>query len=79
MDQVEQKSLEMQTKLPLIWLRYIDDVFFYLDSWWTDGEQELERFLRALNNFTTNRSFTQEASKNCILFLDFKVKWWMVI
>ena len=42
---------------------------------WTHGEQELERFLRDLNNFTTNRSFTQEASKNCILFLDLKVKW----
>ena len=33
MDEVEQKFLETQSKKPLIWLRYIDDIFFYLDSW----------------------------------------------
>ena len=32
MDEVEQKFLETQSKKPLIWLRYIDDIF-YLDSW----------------------------------------------
>ena len=33
MDEVEQKFLETQSKKPLIWLRYTDDIFFYLDSW----------------------------------------------
>ena len=70
MDEVEQKFLETQSKKPLIWLRYIDDIFFI----WTHGEQELERFLKDLNNFTPNLSFTHEASKNCIPFLDLKVK-----
>ena len=70
MDEVEQKFLETQSKKPLIWLRYIDDIFFI----WTHGEQELERFLKDLNNFTLDLSFTHEASKNCIPFLDLKVK-----
>ena len=29
MDQVEQKFLAMQINEPLIWLRYIDDIFLY--------------------------------------------------
>ena len=70
MDEVEQKFLETQSKKPLIWLKCIDDIFFI----WTHGEQELERFLKDLNNFTPNLSFTHEASKNCIPFLDLKVK-----
>ena len=41
---------------------------------WTHGEQELERLLKDLNKFTPNLSFTHEASKNCIPFLDLKVK-----
>ena len=41
---------------------------------WAHGEKELEGFLKDLNNFTTNLSFTHEASKNCIPFLDLKVK-----
>ena len=51
-------------------MRYIDDIFFV----WTHGEQELERFLEDLNNFTPNLSFTHKSSKNCIPFLDLKVK-----
>ena len=70
MDEVELKFLEKQSKKLLIWLRYIDDILFI----WTHGEQELERFLKDLNNFTPNLSFTREASKNCIPFLDLKVK-----
>ena len=70
MDEVEQKFLETQRKKPLIWLRYIDNIFFI----WTHVEQELERFLKDLNNFTPNLSFTHEASKNCIPFLDLKFK-----
>ena len=42
MDQVEQKFLAMQINQPLIWLRYIDDLFFI----WTHGEKELEKFVK---------------------------------
>ena len=59
-----------QSKKLLIWLRYLVDIFFT----WTHGEQELERFLKDLNNFTTDLIFTHEASKNCIPFLVLKVK-----
>ena len=59
MDEVEQKFLETQSKKPLIWLRYIDDIFFI----WTHGEQELERFLKDLNNFTPHLSFTLKLAK----------------
>ena len=64
------KSSRNAMQKPLVWLRHIDDIFFI----WTHGEQELERFLKVLNNFTPNLSFTHEASKNCIPFLDLKVK-----
>ena len=57
-------------KKSLIWLRYIDDIFFV----WTHGEQETERFLKDLNNFTHNLSFTQETTKNYIPSLDLKIK-----
>ena len=70
MDEIEQKFLESQSKESLIWLRCIDDIFLI----WTHGEQELERFLMELNNFTPNLSFTHEARKNCIPFLHLKVK-----
>ena len=70
MDEVEKFFLETQSKKPLVWLRYVDDIFFI----WTHGELELERFLKDLNNFTPNLSFPHEASKNCIPFLDLKVK-----
>ena len=42
MDQVEQKFLAMQINQPLIWLRYIDDIFFI----WIHGEKELEKFVK---------------------------------
>ena len=64
MDEVEQKFLETQSKNLLIWLRYIDDIFFI----WTHGEKELERLLKDLNNFTPNLSFTHEAAKIAFQF-----------
>ena len=70
MDEVEQNFLQTQSKKQLSWLRYIDDIFFI----WTHGEQKLEIFLKHLNSFTPYLSFTHEASKSCIPFLDLKVK-----
>ena len=70
MDEVEQKFLETQSKKAIIWLRYINDIFI----WTHEQEQELERFLRDLNNFTRNLCFTHEASKDLIPFIGVKVK-----
>ena len=56
MDQVEQKFLATQTNQPLIWLRYIDDIFFR----WTHGEKELEKVMSSFNSLTSNLNFTYE-------------------
>ena len=55
MDRVEQDFLETQKLQPLLWLRYIDDIFFI----W-------EKF----NNFTPNLRFTYGSSEKSILYLD---------
>ena len=45
-------------------------IFFFI---WTHGEQELQTFLRSLNEFHTDIKFTYESSKESIAFLDLKV------
>ena len=69
MDKIETAFLETQQLQPLVWFRYIDDIFFI----WTHGEQELQNFLRSLNEFHTDIKFTYESSKESIAFLDLKV------
>ena len=54
----------------LIWLRYIDNVFFI----WTHGEEKLKSFLEDLNKFEPYLKFTHEFSKESLPFLDLKVK-----
>ena len=68
MDQVETDFLGAQKKVPLVWFRYIDDIFFI----WTHGENELKSFMQNLNQFHPNLSFTYESSKKQIAFLDCK-------
>ena len=67
-DQVEQKFLATQINQPLIWLKYIDNIFI-----WTHREKELEQFMLSFNSFTPNLKFTYEPSKKDISFLDLKV------
>ena len=69
MNKIETAFLETQQLQPLVWFRYIDDIFFI----WTHGEQELQTFLRSLNEFHTDIKFTYESSKESIAFLDLKV------
>ena len=70
MDQVEQKFLETQNDKPLVWLRYIDDIFFI----WTRGKKKIQLFLKELNDFTPNLKFTHESNSKSIPFLDVNVK-----
>ena len=72
MDDIESKFLETQSLQPLIWLRYIDDVFFI----WTHGEEKLQLFLADLNNYNTHIKFTYEFNIEYISFLDLKVSLW---
>ena len=54
---------------PLVWLRYIDNIFFI----WTHGEESLKKFLDKLNGFNQYIKFTYEYSVENISFLDLKV------
>ena len=69
MDKIENDFLKTQQNTPLVWHRFIDDVFFI----WTHGEQKLKSFLESLNTFHPNIKFTHESSKECISFLDLSV------
>ena len=63
-------------KKPLIWWRYIDDIFFI----WTDGEESLKGFLDHAQNYSKNcnlRSsirFTVDQSTSEVNFLDVTVR-----
>ena len=66
MDEFENEFLSLRSDKPLVWLRYIDDVFFI----WAHGEKELHKFMEDLNNHQSNIKFTYTFSKNCVPFLD---------
>ena len=70
MDEFETKFIESQKNKPLVWLRYIDDIFFI----WTHGEEKLKSSLEDLNKFEPYLKFTHEFSKESLPFLDLKVK-----
>ena len=61
--------LETQEMNPLLWFRYIDDIFFI----WAHGQKKLDSFLEELNRYNTDLKFTSESSKTSIPFLDLKV------
>ena len=69
MNEVETKFLKTQELQPLVWFRYIDDIFFI----WNHSEDELNKFLENLNKFKSNLKFTYEISKDNINFLDLNV------
>ena len=66
MESVEKTALRPYEKQPLIWLRYIDDIFFL----WT----HIEKWVTHLNQFHETIKFTVEYSKESIHFLDTWVK-----
>jgi len=70
MDQIESDFLKTQSLQPLVWLRYIDDIFFI----WTHGGESLELFMNDLNGYHNNLKFTYETDKESVIFLDLCVK-----
>ena len=54
---------------PLVYLRYIDDIFMI----WTKGEEKLNGFLSHCNQINKNIQFKQVASKDKIPFLNVSV------
>ena len=69
MDEIGTKLLEAQEFQPLVWFRYIDDVFFI----WTHGPDKLVSFMTEFNNYHPNVKFTYESNKENITFLDLDV------
>jgi len=66
MSSFEEKFVYTYETQPLIWLRYIDDIFCI----WTAGENELQKFITHLNNCHPSIKFTQEFGTEKIAFLD---------
>ena len=66
MGRVEHQILEGFDLKPLVWLRFIDDVFFI----WPHGEESLKRYLTFANSILPTIKFTSESSRSNICFLD---------
>ena len=70
MDKLESDFLKSKELTPLLWYRYINDVFFI----WTHGEEKLALFLNVYNNLHLNIKFSHDSNKELIPFLDLNVK-----
>ena len=66
---LEKKIFENTNFKPLLWLRYLDDIFCI----WTEGLERLQEFYQYLNSFRPTINFTMEFSKEQINFLDVKI------
>jgi len=69
LDQLESSFMQTETRKPLNWFRYIDDIFFV----WTHGEDSLHKFMSNLNKFNKHIKITYDFSKEHIPFLDLNV------
>ena len=54
---------------PLVWWRYIDDIFLL----WHHGEEKLKEFLYILNRYHPSIKFTSKCSRERIDFLDVEI------
>ncbi|XP_068708250.1 uncharacterized protein [Montipora foliosa] len=65
-----EKGIISKSKIkPLVWKRYIDDVFCV----WHTTEDNIEKFVQRANNYHDTIKFTAEISDSEITFLDTKV------
>ena len=65
----ENRSVYTYPKQPLLWLRFIDDIFFI----WPHGQVELDNFIKHLNNSHSTIKFTSETSVSEVHFLDLAI------
>ena len=63
------RFLRTQPKHPLLLVRYIDDIFMI----WTYTVQELDQFLKDLNNFNPALKYTHSYSQQTVDFLDLTI------
>ena len=69
MAHIEKQLLRASPLKPLIWRRFIDDIF----TVWTISEAEINNFVEFANSFHTTIKFTSELSSEGVIFLDTKV------
>ncbi|XP_057296197.1 uncharacterized protein LOC130625148 [Hydractinia symbiolongicarpus] len=69
MSDLEEQFLESSMLKPLVWWRYIDDIFML----WQHGEDKLIKFLELLNSCHPTIKFTHSFSRDSVNFLDVKV------
>ena len=70
MDYFERHHVYTYHTPPLLWKRYIDDIFML----WNQGIVELQNFIEHLNNCIPSINFETHISESEISFLDVKVK-----
>ena len=66
MSDLEEKHVYSYQKKPLLWVRFIDDIFFI----WPHGQTELDVFIDHLNKVHESIKFTSECSTHQVNFLD---------
>ena len=69
MDRFERGFPDSETTRPLVWLRYIDDIFCV----WTGSRPSLDAFLDRLNTRHSTLRFTSEISHAHVEFLDLNI------
>ena len=65
----ERNLLTGSCNKPLVWLRYIDDIF----AIWTYGEDKFKDFMLYINSIHSSYQFTCNYSKECVQLLDVSV------
>ena len=70
MGKLEMDFLETCDKTPLIWLRFLDDIFMV----WNHKEQEFHEFISKINKFHDTIKFTFNYSNKEATFLDVNIK-----
>ena len=70
MHMLESRALSISPVKPLMWFRFIDDIF----SVWLHGQDKLKEFINFMNNRHNTINFTWESSPVSQNFLDVTVK-----
>ena len=70
MCELEERFLSECEKKPLVYLRYIDDIFMV----WTDSDESLVKFVDEFGKVNDSIKFTMSKSKSEIDFLDVKLR-----
>ena len=69
MGDLEERILQNCSFKPLVWWRYIDDIFLLWQLW----EEKLKEFLDIFNRYYPSIKFTSKCSKERIDFLDVEI------